>query len=325
MSTRARVVRRQVVLAALATGGATIGHRLITHYRRDLGVSRSRLDTVDRRLVPTPFGPLEYAERGDGEPVLVIHGILQGCDGALLSARDLVADRRVIAPSRFGYLQSAIPPAATLADQADAFAALLDRLGIDRIDVIGISAGATSALQLALRHAERVKHLVILSGNLPGSPTAVKQPRVARLLFADPPLWAIKVLTPSLLARMMGVPNGFPQSAAEAQFVSEMADSLFPVGPRAQGALFDAFVSNADVNSYDLEELTVPTLIVHAQDDPLASYDAARRAAERIPGAVLVGIDSGGHLMLGQTEHLRAEVATFFATPVAARSSATIP
>src|SRR5688572_6640988 len=41
----------------------------------------------------------------------------------------------------------------------DAFAALLDALDVDQIDVIGLSAGTTSALQLALRHPEKVKHL----------------------------------------------------------------------------------------------------------------------------------------------------------------------
>lgn len=69
---------------------------------------------------------------------------------------------------RFGYPGSSMPPEATPAAQADALAALLDALGIGQIDVIGISAGTTSALQLALRHPERVSHLVVISGNLPG-------------------------------------------------------------------------------------------------------------------------------------------------------------
>jgi pimeloyl-ACP methyl ester carboxylesterase len=55
-----------------------------------------------------------------------------------------------------------MPPDATPAAQADAFAALLDALGIARIDVIAVSAGATSALQLALRHPDKVKHLAVL-------------------------------------------------------------------------------------------------------------------------------------------------------------------
>jgi pimeloyl-ACP methyl ester carboxylesterase len=97
------------------------------------------------------------------------------CESVLLFA-DLFGDRRVIAPSRFGYLGSRMPAGATPADQADVFVALLEALGISAVDVLGISAGTTSVLQLAVRHPERLKHLVVLSGNLPGSPTAVVQP-----------------------------------------------------------------------------------------------------------------------------------------------------
>ncbi len=316
MATGAKVAQRRVVLAAL--GGvalAGVGGRLVRRYRRDLDDARARLAAVDRQAIPTEFGTVEYAERGAGEPVLVSHGIFHGCDGALLSVRDLVADRRVIAPSRFGYLGSPVPIKATPADQADAFVSLLDRLGIGRIDVISISAGTTSALQLALRHPQRVTHLVIMSGNLPGTPMAAAPPRWARQLYRDPVMWTLKVFNRPMLARLMGVPNGFPHDAEQAQFVSEMLDSIFPVDLRANGIIFDAFVSNPEVNSYHLEALGVPTLLIHAEDDPMIPFAAAQQAAERIPGSVLVSMESGGHLGLGQTERVRAELGAFLATP----------
>lgn len=74
---------------------------------------------------------------------------------------------------------------------------------------------------------------------------------------------------------------------------------------------FDAFVSNAAVIDYNLEGISVPTLIVHTQDDQLASHDASQRAAERIPGARFVSLESGGHLMIGQTKIVRDELARF--------------
>ena len=69
--------------------------------------------------------------------------------------------------------------------------------------------------------------------------------------------------------------------------------------------LFDWFVSNPDVNSYPLEMVSVPTLFVHARDDSLASYDAAVDASNRVPGARLVSLQRGGHLMLAQREATR--------------------
>ena len=78
--------------------------------------------------------------------------------------------------------------------------------------------------------------------------------------------------------------------------------------------MLDAYRTNPEVSEYPFEALQVPTLVVHAADDPLASYDAAAAAAARIPGARLVSLDSGGHLQLGQTERVRNEIAAFLAS-----------
>jgi pimeloyl-ACP methyl ester carboxylesterase len=299
------------ILSGLAGAVALAASGIYLRYRRDMKAARARLDAVVRRTVSTRWGAVEYAEMGSGDPVFVVHGIFDNCVGAILSGRHL-SGQRLIAPSRFGYLGSNLPLDATPAHQADAFVALLDTLGIDRIDVIGVSAGATSALQLALRHPERVKHLAVLVGNLPGSPTAVVQPSSTKLFNRQLPLWVLRTFAPSMMVRLVaGLPKGFAMSREDARFVSEFIDSLFPVSP--EGVDFDAFVSNADVNDCSLEAINVPTLIIHTKDDQMASHDASKHAAERIPGARFVSLDSGGHLMLGQTKSIRDELADFFA------------
>ena len=302
---------KRSVLAGLAAGVAIPACGVYLRYRRDMNTALARLSAVERHVISTQWGAVEYAERGSGDPVLVLHGIFHNCVGGLVTfPRDLSSDRRVISPSRFGYLGSSIPPNATPAAQADALAALLDALDISRIDVIGISAGATSALQLALRHPEKLKHLVVLVGNLPGSPTAVVQPSWAKPFNRQLPMWALRTFAPATLAGLAGVPKGLPLTAADTQSITEFLDSLFPVSP--EGVDFDAFVSNADVNRYNLEDIRVPTLIVHTKDDPLASHEASERAAERIPGARFVSLESGGHLMLGQAKIIRNELADLF-------------
>ncbi|GAB92136.1 alpha/beta hydrolase [Gordonia rhizosphera] len=60
---------------------------------------------------------------------------------------------------------------------------------------------------------------------------------------------------------------------------------------------------------------------MHAADDPLASYDAAARAADRIPIARLVSLESGGHLQLGQTERVRTEVEAFLSNDQASSTT----
>ena len=125
-------------------------------------------------------------------------------------------------------------------------------------------------------------------------------------------MWALRTFAPSTMIRMIAsVPKEFVMTSEDARYVNEFIDSLFPVS--TDGFIFDAFVSNAAVNDYNLEAISVPTLIAHTKDDQLASHDASKRAAERIPGARFVSLDSGGHLMIGQQKKQREALARFFA------------
>lgn len=196
-----RRVNKHVLRAALTGESVLVGQRLARRYRLDRDAAYARPAAVDRTTVMTRFGTVEYAERGSGEPLLVIHGFFGGCDEALLSLRGLTAGRRVIAPSRFGYLGSSMPADATVAAQADAFAALLDGLSIDRLDVAAISSGATSAFRFALRHPDRVKHLAVICGNMPEGAAVVAPPQAARLVFRDVPMRALKVFARPVLLR----------------------------------------------------------------------------------------------------------------------------
>jgi hypothetical protein len=57
--------------AVLAAGGAA----LVARYRRDLAEAKARLAHVDRRTIRSVWGPLEYSERGEGVPLLLVHGV----------------------------------------------------------------------------------------------------------------------------------------------------------------------------------------------------------------------------------------------------------
>ncbi len=79
----------------------------------------------------TRCGPIEVQQAGHGEPLLIIHGSGGGHDQGMAWAQPLVQQGlRVIAPSRFGYLRTPRPAAASPEAQADAHACLLDALAI---------------------------------------------------------------------------------------------------------------------------------------------------------------------------------------------------
>ncbi|HYG58096.1 MAG TPA: alpha/beta hydrolase, partial [Symbiobacteriaceae bacterium] len=139
-------------------------------YRRDMNRAFERV-RGQSTVIASPYGDIEYSEGGTGTPVLVIHGSGGGYDQGELIAQSFLDDSRFrwIAPSRFGYLRSTFHDGATFDDQADAYAALLDHLGIEKVAVVTISHGGPSALLFALRHPERVSSLSLISAGVASS------------------------------------------------------------------------------------------------------------------------------------------------------------
>lgn len=123
-------------------------------------------------------GEVRYFVHGDltsGEtPVLVLHGAFMSSD-SMKPLTDLMSDRPLIVVDQRGHGRTGdLPGPITYEALADDAAAVLADAGVPKADVFGYSMGAGAALQLALRHPERVDHLVIASvsfneaGNLPG-------------------------------------------------------------------------------------------------------------------------------------------------------------
>jgi pimeloyl-ACP methyl ester carboxylesterase len=120
---------------------------------------------------------------------------------------------------------------------------------------------------------------------------------VAQIVFgSDLIFWVLKRHVPSLFARVPGMPSGFGPTPDERQRIQKVEESLLPVRPRKAGALFDAYVSNPDVQGYPLQDIAAPTLIINAKDDGLSAFENAAHAATRIPGSKLIAIERGGPL-----------------------------
>lgn len=101
-------------------------------------------------------------ERGDGSPVLLLHGWGTSAELFVPVFDGLVAGRRLIAPDLPGFGDTP-PPAEpwSVHDYAAWVVALLDRLGVTQCDVIGHSNGGRIGIVLAAEHPERVRHLVL--------------------------------------------------------------------------------------------------------------------------------------------------------------------
>jgi pimeloyl-ACP methyl ester carboxylesterase len=234
--------------------------------------AETEMPTVDRDDLV-----LYYAERGDptGPPVVLLHGLTMSSVTMERLAASL-DDHRVVLLDLHGHGKSTKPrqPDRYLVSEfADDVVALLDHLEIESAVIGGLSLGANVSYEVALRHPERVRALVL------EMPVFARGVPVGRIFFAA--LAALftglyPVLTPlHPVIRLLPV----PRRAHELVFVRDLlaADHL------AQAALMRG-ISRQDPPPKDpgtLSRLTMPVLVTaHAYDPLHSSDDAAELAAD---------------------------------------------
>lgn len=318
------VTRRTLLAMGVVAGGAALGGAVAANsYAAAMRTANAAIDPGLSSLVDTRLGPLEYAERGTGTPLLMVHGTGGGFDQGLMFAHGLVErGYRVIAPSRFGYLRSSLPADPSSANQADVFVDLLDHLGIDKIAIAGGSAGALSAIDFAIRHPDRCAALVpivpatyvpsrdaVTADNAPAGVEAAMQ-----LFRSDFLFWAAIRTVPDLLVGTLLATDPAllaTVSRAEAARAEAVLWSLLPVSRRVDGMANDARLAGHPAPAA-LTEITAPVLTISVEDDRFGTALAARHIAATIKHANLVMFPSGGHIFLGHDNDMTDQMDLFF-------------
>jgi pimeloyl-ACP methyl ester carboxylesterase len=267
-------------------------------------------------VVSTANGHIEVAVVGDGIPMLQLHGSPGGYDQSL--PRDTARPQRTarvktIAVSRPGYLRTPLTSGRTPEEQADLFAALLTTLGIPRVIVQGSSAGSYSAIQFALRHADRTIGLILYAPDL-GSHQGGSA--FAGSVVEDYGRWLVTtrllfpVIGPRLVAGLDTNDDVAPGMARA------LIRSTIPASAHKAGRRNDLEQRrNPDIDRWPVEEIRVPTLILHGTSDENTSYERSADLANRVPGAKLVSIEGGDHLAgVTRSEDVSAAIDMFIAT-----------
>lgn len=253
-----------------------------------------KLNSYNVNTADLSFGSVTYIDEGKGDAILSVHGIFGGYDQAYDNIKSRSSKNRLIAPSRFGYLNSGVKGDGSPKEQASAFNELLDHLEIDRVFVLATSAGGTPAIRFALDFPERVKGLILFCSAMPVAEkpeTYLEYQAPPKPLLSDYMMYLISPLMPSLM--------GMPASTAEI---------ILPIEERKAGVIIDGELTNPDMerhfDQYPIEELKVPVLILHSEDDLVASFEKVKRVQHRFPNLTLVTFPDGGHMMAGHGEKI---------------------
>jgi poly(3-hydroxyalkanoate) depolymerase len=252
---------------------------------------------------------LRTSVRGVGRPLLVVTGL--GASLELAGPFEQALTTRGVQTVSFDAPGIGESTAYTLPRRMPGIArtieAMLDALGYDRVDVVGVSLGGVVAQQLAHQAPQRVRRLVLAAtgpglGGVPGSPRVL-------VALATPRRYH----QPDYYRRIAGrIYGGQARRDPDALLGGSPARFIQP--PSMRGYLGQLYAIAGWTSLPWLHRLHQPTLVLAGDDDPIVPLVNARILARRIPNAHLHLVDGGGHLfLLEQPAQIAALVTRFLA------------
>lgn len=202
---------------------------------------------------------LHFIERGSGDPLILLHG--NGEDSTYFKQQIdcFQGGYRVIAVDSRGHGRSPRGTAPlTLMQFAEDLAGLMDRLGIVSAHILGFSDGANVAMLFALAYPGRVRSIVLNGGNL--------------------------------------CPEGLTEQTRRE--IAEEYDQALAAHDEAQLELLRLMIDEPHIDSAQLAQLDMPTLVVAGTDD-MIEESHTRLIAESIPGAQLAFVE-GTHFVAAE-------------------------
>jgi 3-oxoadipate enol-lactonase len=253
---------------------------------------------------------LGYERSGEGPPLLLIMGmsgtLVHWGEPFLSRLREhfetIVYDHRGIGSS------TKVAEPFTIAELADDAAALMSALDLDTAHVMGISMGGMVAQELALRHPERLRSLVLgctYAGGEGGAHTGEEtMRRLAEAMTSGDRARAIRTAW---------------EANVSARFADDPAWASFQEIGNANAVSVPVIMEQMRaIASHDtsqrLGDIAAPTLVVHGTEDEMLPVSNAYAIAERIPGARLEIFDGVGHLFFWEEPERSAELVREHAT-----------
>ena len=179
-----------------------------------------------------------------------------------------------------------------LTDMADDAVAVLDHLGLASAHVVGASMGGMIAQTLAIEHPERVRTLTSVMSTTGAPEVGQPDPSILPVLLGPAPTNRDEAVARGVaVSQAIGSP-GLVDEAAVADKAGRAWDRC--AYPQGMGHQLVAIAASGD-RTAALGALTVPTLVVHGDADPLVTPTGGHATAAAIPGAELRIVEGMGH------------------------------
>jgi pimeloyl-ACP methyl ester carboxylesterase len=217
---------------------------------------------------------LELLDCGQGRPLLFLHGG-SGFDARQPFVAQLLATRRLIAPTHPGFGQSGLPDwLDSVDDIAYLYLELMDRLDLRDLDVIGCSIGGWIAAEMATKSPDRIRRLVLVSPVGIKVIFAVPEEDVQKLLYHDP--------------------SGMKRD------VAKMSDEELAAVFRARETLalltWEPWMHNPKLKRR-LHRITASTLFLRGESDGVVSQAYLEAYSRLLPNARTLTIRAAGHML----------------------------
>lgn len=172
---------------------------------------------------------------------------------------------------------------------------VVDSIGLDQFSLLGTSQGGSVSIAYAVRHPERVKHLIIYGSYARGWAERNSPPEELEEIRAEISLarrgWGRDNPAFRQIFTSQFIPDATPEQARAFNDLQRVSTSP------ENAARFITTIGNIDVLDL-LPKVTVPTLVLHVRDDPRVPFELGREIAALIPNARFVPLEGKNHPLL---------------------------
>lgn len=274
--------------------------------------------TMTERTVRVNGKEIYLAEKGNGTPVVLLHGGGPGASGVSNYSRniDALAEQfRVIVPDMPGYGRSAkgVDRRDPFGYLADHIRGMLDELGVGRAHLVGNSYGGACALRLALDTPQRVDRLVLMGpggiGTTRGLPTDGLKSLLAYYGGDGPSMDKLRAFIRNYLVHDG---DSVPESLIETRYRASIDPEVVASPPLQRPADLRTLWRMDFTRDRRLRKLTTPTLILWGRDDKVNKPSGATLLGTRMPNADVVVTANTGHWVQWERADLFNAVTTAF-------------